>query len=58
MFYKHKNCVVWNMLPGWLQSLPLIQTRTWSGKSPGLTCSLKGEFWHSLPEKAINKVPA
>lgn len=33
-----------------------IQTLTWSGKLPRLPCPLYREFWHSLPEKAINKV--
>lgn len=43
-------------VPGWLQAAPLIQTLTWSATLPCLPRPLSGEFWHSLPEKAINKV--
>ena len=55
MFYEHKNYgVMGSMFPGWLQMLPLIHNLTWLATLPCLPCPLTGEFWHSLPEKAIN----
>lgn len=43
-------------VPGWLQAAPLFQTLTWPATLPCPPRPLSGEFWHSLPEKAINKV--